>query len=128
MKTHSCISLLLSCLSLAIGATALTGCGGSDDNVATTADSFSCSTKGPCAGDPVPSADQTAACVELSADGTCGPAFEAYSACAYSAARCGDSSLSDPDADSTSTACVAEYATYTTCLGNKKVDAGSATP
>jgi hypothetical protein len=125
MKTHSRLSLLLTCLSLAIGATTVTGCSGTDDNRTTTLDSFSCSTKGPCPGDPVPSADEASACEALSADSTCGAAFQAYSACAYSAARCSDSSLSDPDADSTSTDCVAEYATYTTCLGNKTVDAGS---
>ncbi len=128
MKTQSTLSLLFTCLSLALGITTVTGCsGGSDDNRTTTVESYSCSTKGPCPGDPEPTADQAAACEQLSADSTCGAAFQAYSLCAYSAARCSDSSLSDPDADSTSTDCVAEYATYTTCLGNKDLSDGGST-
>lgn len=128
MKTPSPLSLLLTCLSLTLGAALVTGCGGDDDNVATTLDSFSCSTKGPCPGDPVPSDQEVSACQDLSADDACGAAFRTYFACAYSADRCSDSSLSDPDADATSTTCVAEYATYTTCLGNKTVDGGGSAP
>ncbi len=129
MKTHSPLSVLFTCLSLALGIATVSGCSSSgDDNRTTTVESYSCSNKGPCPGDPMPTADETAACEQLSADSTCGAAFQAYSLCAYSAARCSDSSLSDPDADSTSTDCAAEYATYTTCLGNKNVDAGNATP
>ncbi len=128
MKTHNRLSFLLTCLSLGIGAATMPGCGDGEDNRATTVESYSCSTKGPCAGDPVPSADEAAACEALSSDTECGPAFQAYSVCAYSAARCSDSSLSDPDADSTSDDCVAEYATYTTCLANKETDGGTTTP
>jgi hypothetical protein len=127
MKTHSQISLLFAGLSLAVGTLALTGCS-SDDNRETTVASYSCSTKGPCAGDPVPSNEEVAACEDLTSDPTCGSAFQAYASCAYAAARCSDSSLSDPDADSASAACVSQYAVYTTCLGTKNVDGGAASP
>ncbi len=103
---------------------AIWGC--SSDNLGTApAPSYSCAAKGPCENDAVPSSDQAASCQSLQDDATCGAAFTAYSMCAYSAAKCTDAGLSDPTADSTSSECNSEYATYTTCLGNKMNDAGN---
>ena len=123
MTKHSTLSTLAACLTLSLAALALTGCS-SNDNAAPPP-SFSCATKGPCPGDPTPTADQASSCEALENDATCGPAFKAYSVCAFSIAICSDAGLSDPTADSTSSACNSEYATYTTCLGNKMNDAGN---
>ncbi len=108
---------------LSLAAVVLFGCS-SDDNAAP-APTYSCTTKGPCPSDPVPSAEQAASCMTLSSDAVCGAAFKAYSACAFQVAICTDAGLSDPTADSTSSACNSEYATYSTCLTNKINDAGA---
>jgi hypothetical protein len=89
------------------------------------APSYSCSTKGPCPNDPTPSAAEASSCESLAADTTCGASFKAYSSCAFAAAICTDAGLSDPTGDSTAASCNSEYATYTTCLGNKINDAGT---
>ena len=115
MNHRFIVSALAACLSVA--AIGLVGCSGDDS--AASAPSYSCSNKGPCPNDPVPSASEAASCESLSTDAGCGAAFSAYSACAYSAAICGDGGISDPNADSTSSACNSEYAAYTTCLDNK---------
>jgi hypothetical protein len=112
---------ILSSLVATLALVAMTAFGCSSNDAPT----YSCSTKGPCPSDPIPSASQAAACESLAADPDCGDAFSAYSACAFSAAVCADGGLSDPDADATSAACNSEYATYTTCLGNKIDDAGT---
>jgi hypothetical protein len=123
MKSQSKLSVLLACCSFAVVASSLMGC--SSDLGTASAPSYGCAAKGPCANDPVPSAEQASSCQTLQSDATCGAAFNAYSECAYAAAKCGDAGLSDPTADSVSSACNSEYATYTTCLQNKMIDGGS---
>ncbi len=111
-------------LCLALFASATSAC--SSDNLGTApAPSYSCTAKGPCENDAVPSADQAASCQSLQDDATCGAAFKTYSMCAYAAAKCTDAGVSDSIGDSTSSECNSEYATYTTCLGNKMNDAGN---
>lgn len=123
MKSQSTLSLLLLCSTFALGSSSLTGC--SSDLGAAPPPSYGCTAKGPCENDPVPSAEQASSCQSLQSDATCGAAFDAYSRCAYAAAKCGDAGLSDPTADSVSSECNSEYATYTMCLENKAIDGGS---
>ena len=124
MNTASKLTSIIACLSFALLASTVVGC--SSDNLgAAPAPSYSCSSKGPCENDPVPSKDEASSCQSLQDDTTCGAAFTAYSTCAYSAAKCADSGLSDPTGDSTSSECNSEYAAYATCLGNKMVDGGA---
>jgi len=122
MNYQSKLSLLLKCCSFAL-ASSLVGC---SSNLGTApAPSYGCAAKGPCENDPVPSAAQASSCQSLQSDVTCGEVFDAYSRCAYAAAKCGDAGYSDPTADSVSSECNSEYAAYTTCLGNKMIDGGS---
>jgi len=121
MKSQFKLSALVACFSFALVASALAGC--SSDN-GTTPPTYSCESKGPCANDPVPSAQQAQSCQALQSDSACGAAFKTYSMCAYSVAKCTDAGMSDPTADSVSSECNSEYASYTTCLGNKMNDAG----
>ena len=123
MTFQSKLSLLFTGCSLVLSLSSLTGC--SSDLGTSPPPSYSCAAKGPCANDPVPSADQASSCQTLQRDSTCGAAFNAYSECAYAAAKCGDAGLSDPTADSVSSECNSEYATYTMCLENKMIDGGS---
>lgn len=122
MKSTVKLSSVVACFVVSLAASALAGC--SSDN-SSAPPSYSCTSKGPCANDPVPSSDQASSCQKLQDDSVCGAAFTAYSQCAYAVAICGDGGMSDPTADSVSKACAAEYATYATCLGNKIVDGGS---
>ncbi len=114
----------LSTLAFILLGSALSGCS-SDDSGTAPAPSYSCSAKGPCQNDAVPTSAEVASCQSLQSDATCGAAFNAYAMCAYAAAKCTDAGISDPTGDSTSTECNSEYATYTTCLGSKMNDAGN---
>ncbi len=122
MTLRSTLTLIAS-VSLSVAALASSGCS-SDD--APPEAGYSCSAKGPCPRDPVPSTSEAKACEALGRDPTCGSAFVAYSKCAFSAKMCSDAGVSDSLADSVNDACNSDYATYTTCLQNKRNEPGAA--